>query len=139
MGYKMMPGKGESARSTGNGMQMRGLVNPPSPLEAHDGTAHPPSEVQSTLGREGEFVNSKENSYAGGSNNITFDPKTGYKGGKVTVNRDDPGRPMMAGKEYKISDPRQRTLMTKDSLKLDRKYKMEARHANELSGITKPK
>ena len=91
MGYKMMPGKGESARSTGNGMQMRGLVNPASPLEVHDGTAHPPSEVQSTLGREGEFVNSKENSYAGGSNNITFDPRTGYKGGKVTVNRDDPG------------------------------------------------
>ena len=139
MGYKMMPGKGASARSTGNGMQMRGLVNPASPLGVHDGTAHPPSEVQSTLGREGEFVNSKENNYAGGSYNITFDPKTGYKKGEVKIDTEDPSRPIMDGKEYKVSDPRQKTLMTKDSLKLDRKYGLEAKRANEYSGITKSK
>ena len=138
MGYKMKPGKGESARSTGKGMQMRGLVNPASPLTMHDGTGHPPSEVQPTLGREGEFVNSKENNYAGGSYNITFDPRTGYKSGGVKIDNEDPTRPIMDGKEYKTSDPRQKALMKKDSLKLTRKYDLEAKRANEYSGITKP-
>ena len=134
MGYKMKPGKGESARSTGKGMQMRGLVNPASPLTMHDGTSHPPSEVQPTIGREGEFVGTK---YAGGSDNITFDPRTGYKSGGVKTDNEDPTRPIMGGKEYKISDPRQKALMKKDSLKLARKYDLEAKRANEYSGIGK--
>ena len=43
----------------------------------------------------------------------------------------------MGGKEYKISDPRQKALMKKDSLKLARKYDLEAKRANEYSGIGK--
>tara|TARA_R110000744_G_scaffold145390_2_gene258002 strand:+ start:480 stop:890 length:411 start_codon:yes stop_codon:yes gene_type:complete len=135
MGYKMQPGKGESARSTGKGMQMRGLVNPASPLTMHDGTGHPSSEAEPTLGREGEFVGTK---YAGGSDNVTFDPKTGYKKGEVKIDREDITRPIMDGKEYNITDPRQKSQMKSDSLKLTRKYDLEAKRANEYSGITNP-
>ncbi len=129
MGFKMMPGSKKHGLKTGQDMAERGLIS-----------GGPKMHHESTLGREGEFVNSKENNYAGGSYNITFDPKKGYEKAKVKVETFGNEKFLDGGnKPYKMNDPRQRMAFEKDSLKLDRKFAGEARVANELAGLTQKK
>jgi len=134
----MKPGSGSSARNTGKGLSERGLVPDIAP-KMHNGKNHDIN-MESTLGREGEFVNSKENNYAGGSYNITFDPKRGYKKAKVKVETFSNEKFLDGGNQpYKMNNPRERIAFKKDSLKLDRKFAGEARIANELAGLTQKK
>ncbi len=137
MGFKMMPGSKKHGLKTGQDMAERGLIS--GAPKMHNGKEHDIN-TQSTLGREGEFVNSKENSYAGGSYNITFDPKKGYEKGEVKVETIGNEKFLDGGnKPYKMNDPRARQNFKKDSLKLDRKFAGEARVANELAGLTQKK
>ena len=141
MGYKMKPGSGSSAKNTGRGLAERGLVPDRGP-KMHNGKKHDVGEipVKGILGREGEFVNSKENNYAGGSYNITFDPKTGYKKGKVKVETFGNEKFLDGGnRPYKMNDPKARKAFKNDSIKLDRKFAGEARIANEIAGLTQKK
>ena len=85
--FRMSPGKGTTARTTGSGFALRGLVNPTAPLHMHEGKKHvPKSETLSKLSPSKDVYSTEVKNTAGSSKTSKI---TSSSGSLSTSNYDD--------------------------------------------------
>jgi len=86
--FRMLPGKGTTARTTGSGFALRGLVNPPAPLHTHEGGKKhvPKSETLSKVSPSKDVYSTEVKNTPGSSKTSKI---TSSSGSLSTTNYDD--------------------------------------------------